>query len=159
VRREMLTLLAGYGAAYENIVVFGATPADRELFLARGYRIDFEYRTHFNAHLEPCVVELTVPLRPGEGRVLVAYGPAGAPLRLGQLALDAPPAGPGAARAVSRFESLCGDLWIAVRLPTAGEHCLNANRSGHIAVTVGREGAHVRCERRGLALPAAADER
>jgi hypothetical protein len=141
-RTQLLTELLMFGTHYENIVMFGASAADRALFLDRGYLIDFERGSFINAHYAPCGVELVAEVLPGDPPIMIRGGLGDDELWPAKVA---PVAGTHAMKA--SLNMICGDVWVRVTWQNSEQRCANADAKGRISVHAEHGTTRVACDR------------
>ncbi len=139
-RHRALDRLLALGVDYDNILLFGATGPDRVDALARGYVPDFDEGRFLNAHLDPCVVDVVVPVRPHDPPVLVAGGAEGV---LWPTTYDR-----RGDELHASFRGLCGPVSAIVTWAAPGPACKGADPKGLLSVSATQgETTVVRCER------------
>ncbi len=141
-RRALLDQFALFGSEYENVLVFGATDADRARLRARGFVSDFSQGSFENAHFVGCRLRVTVPGKQGDPPLMVVGG------------FDQHTVWPaeftpvdGGVHAVLR--TLCGPVWVQVAWQGSPERCASADEEGRLQ----RElepgtNSQIACERR-----------
>lgn len=141
-RALVLDKLAVFGTAYEAVLVFGKTDADRAQLIERGLVVDFERGDFLSGRFQPCRVDVSFEVEPGDPPMQVVGG-----LRATErwpaewLPID------GGARAT--FRGLCGKLWARVAWQDGLQRCSNADADGRIPVNAspGAGVTRVHCER------------
>lgn len=109
-RARALTGVVPFGVTYDRVLVYGATPADVQLFVDRGYVPLFREGTLLLARYEPCGAALELPGRDGDAPVLLELSvpPLEAPVDSRVLPPSASP------RRVPLLGGLCGRVRVRV---------------------------------------------
>jgi hypothetical protein len=150
-RRALVTFFAAVGAPFEDVVLHGR-PEDADVFVARGYEVDFRKGGLFIGRFRGCPVtlEITAPAPRAEA-VFVEYGFDPMPQALTRRVLP-PEKGEGGVVKIAPDVALCGSAWLRVALdldrsggPTkADRFCEGADARGRVRVTA-EKGATIRC--------------
>jgi hypothetical protein len=147
LRSIALSYFAGYGAFYESLLLFGATPRDIDAVIQRGFVPDVRRETFLMARFRGCPVELVIVNPPASGRLRVEHGvwPVNTAMRakdVEQLPLD----GEGKGR-LQLERTPCGALWVhaAWRDARGVRRCIGVPPPGVITFEAQGEQTVVEC--------------
>jgi hypothetical protein len=143
-RAAVVTRAAGYGSVYEDVILWGR-PEDAELFLHRGYVVDWRSGGLMLAHFEGCPLRLSLPEEPAPGAdafVEMGWHPLRETARRVSLA-RARRDGSGR-RVLDLPRAPCGAVWL--RLLAEGRSCAGADSRGRWVVASTRDTPRVHCE-------------
>jgi hypothetical protein len=140
LRRRLLTYAAAYGAAFEDVILWGH-PSDAELLLARGFVADWREGGLLLAHFEGCPLALSLDSAGAldeddlDGPIEVELGwlPLSEPARRFRAERDpAAGVGPGSRR-IPLPGAPCGPVWIRART-AGGATCRGVDAEGRLLV-------------------------
>jgi hypothetical protein len=144
IRHRVDDQLAGIGTVYPNVLVVGARPDDIEVWKARGYVPEWEARTAFVGHFEPCTLDVRMAVdMASPAPVFDVY--AG---EIGHLHGVTVPAGvePDGFAHFRLTPAPCGVVRVKATWEGGGRRCSNADAAGELLVKVTRTKGSARCE-------------
>jgi hypothetical protein len=135
--------LASFGMFYDEVVVFGAIPADVTMWRDRGYAIDAETGTTFLGHFEPCAIDFTVPAASADPAPTLD-------VHVGTFGLVEGARVEGVVKedGLAHFAltpAPCGEVAVRARWATTA-FCTNADAAGEIVGRVTRRSHAIACE-------------
>jgi hypothetical protein len=150
LRHHALAYVAAHAAFYESFLVFGASPADIDAVLARGFVARWRQQSFLIAEYRGCPIELTVTNPPASGSLEVAYSPWPAADPIWEKRFPLRPE-----RAAEPFEvrldhTICGDVWVRVigrsdAAPERPARCVGSGPDGRMVLPA-RPGLAIRCQ-------------
>jgi len=143
LRRAVVAVAAGYGAGYEDVILWGR-PADADWLLSLGFTPEFRSGGLTLARFEGCPVTLRFP--PGSdvrGQTVVELGWLPAWHATRRYAVGGGRRDPDGAIRMPLRETPCGGLWI--RLDDDGRRCDGADAEGRLVVASSRKTPVVEC--------------
>jgi hypothetical protein len=146
LRAAVLTHAAGYGAFYQDVVLWGR-PDDAELLLHRGYVADFRHGGLLIARFEGCPLRVRVPDSALDGAVEIGWYPLDETARRVPLRRATRVDG---ALALELENGPCGAAWIRVTRGGRGSPhalpCRGVDAEGRLIVPSTRRTPDVRCD-------------